>query len=733
MELFRLLAKLTLDSKDFDKSLKEAEKQASGLDIKNPTLDLDDKSFRDKISDAQGETVDDQTPVLDLDDQYTEQIHAAQDETVDDQTPELGLDATEFDNNIGDAQDASVDDMTGSNAPKLGLDAGEFNGALSEAETTGGLFKESLGSIFSELSGLLVASGIATAVTSIVGSLKEGVELAKNTGDAIHKQSSFIGLTTDAYQELDYALNLSGASLSDFSRGFKAFQQMKAGDITDDQADAFERLGIKAEEAADSQDLMLKSLYALADYTGDDRDIIAKALFGNNYNKLNRLLEAGSNGIKEMQQEAHGLGLVMSEEEIQNAADYMDATTRMEESIKSLKTALVKDILPFLTDAANTIANIVALLNPRSKTPTLVNQLQEIDTALAGNVENLENNEAKAQALLDKLVELGDYNKLDAKGQKTWDEVAKELIDLFPQLDGVIDTDNHVIKENTDSIKANIKAWTELEEKRLLDQNLADKRQLIAEQYAKALDKEVEAELRETEAASKQKKAIAQLNEILGRNEELRNAVQGRFGTTNVTAENAGDILKFVKDFSGTLPMGLESVEEWNRLQAEAEKLRTEADKLNKEADEASESYTRYAEALADKLGITIDETEGAKKAVDDFKKSINEIPTDVYVSYHAIFDNFKNHAMTHATGSDYIPFDNYPALLHRGEKVLTATEARQQDRNINVTDLEDRIIAAIREGMADATVNAVVTDREVARGTNRFNGKEIDSRRFTP
>lgn len=708
MELFRLLAKLTLDSKDFDKSLKDAEKEANNLDIKKPTLDLDDDSFKQKISDAQ-------------------------DDTVDNQTPELGLDTTEFDQNIGHAQDASVDNMTGSNAPKLGLDAGEFNGALSEAETTGGLFKESLGSIFSELSGLLVASGIAAAVTSIVGSLKEGVELAKNTGDAIHKQSSFIGLTTDAYQELDYALNLSGASLSDFTRGFKAFQQMKAGDITDDQADAFEKLGIKAEEAANSQDLMLKSLYALADYTGDDRDIIAKALFGNNYNKLNRLLEAGSKGIKEMQQEAHGLGLVMSEEEIQNAADYMDATTRLEESIKSLKTALVKDILPFLTDAANTIANIVALLNPRSNTPTLVNQLQEIDTALAGNVENLENNEAKAQALLDKLVELGDYNKLDTKGQKTWDEVAKELIDLFPQLTGVIDTDNHVIKESTESIKANIKAWTDLEEKRLLDENLAEKRKLIAKQYADALDKEVEAELKETEAASKQKKAIMQLNEILGKNEELRNAVQGRFGTTNVTAENAGDIMKFVKEFSGTLPMGLETVEEWNKLQAEAEKLRTEANKMTAEADEASKSYTKYAEALANKLGITIDETESAKKAVDEYKKSINSLPTDVYINYHSVFDDFKNHAMTHAIGSDYIPFDNYPALLHRGEKVLTATEARQQGQNINVTDLEDRIIAAIREGMADANVTAIVTDRQVAKGSNRYNGNEMDARRFLP
>lgn len=44
-----------------------------------------------------------------------------------------------------------------------------------------------------------------------------------------------------------------------------------------------------------------------------------------------------------------------------------------------------------------------------------------------------------------------------------------------------------------------------------------------------------------------------------------------------------------------------------------------------------------------------------------------------------------------HAYGLDRVPYDNYPALLHEGERVLTAREARAQDAarptvNINVT-----------------------------------------------
>lgn len=34
-----------------------------------------------------------------------------------------------------------------------------------------------------------------------------------------------------------------------------------------------------------------------------------------------------------------------------------------------------------------------------------------------------------------------------------------------------------------------------------------------------------------------------------------------------------------------------------------------------------------------------------------------------------------------HAAGLDRVPYDNYAALLHEGERVLTAREAREQDR----------------------------------------------------
>ena len=37
--------------------------------------------------------------------------------------------------------------------------------------------------------------------------------------------------------------------------------------------------------------------------------------------------------------------------------------------------------------------------------------------------------------------------------------------------------------------------------------------------------------------------------------------------------------------------------------------------------------------------------------------------------------------AHSQAVGIDYVPYDNFPALLHQGERVQTAVEARSQQR----------------------------------------------------
>lgn len=86
------------------------------------------------------------------------------------------------------------------------------------------------------------------------------------------------------------------------------------------------------------------------------------------------------------------------------------------------------------------------------------------------------------------------------------------------------------------------------------------------------------------------------------------------------------------------------------------------------------------------------------------------------------------------AKGLKYVPFDNFPALLHRGEQVLTASQARKREgtnSGIDFSTLAQSIIDSVREGMAEASVNSYLDGRSVTGGVSRRTVNQLKSRRF--
>lgn len=89
-----------------------------------------------------------------------------------------------------------------------------------------------------------------------------------------------------------------------------------------------------------------------------------------------------------------------------------------------------------------------------------------------------------------------------------------------------------------------------------------------------------------------------------------------------------------------------------------------------------------------------------------------------------------RNH-YRYAYGLDRVPYDDFPALLHEGERVLTAQEARAQDRAAEITRAEpavttwaEDILAGARAsvGRLDVTSGPAAADQHSAEPTRVFN-----------
>lgn len=638
----------------------------------------------------------------------------------------LTLDSSQFNSALEEAQnDAESFEMPDDQS--LELDNSDFNDALEESEDKGEQFSSSVGAIFKELKGVIVATGIVALVGQIVNTLKDGAELARKHGDAIDKQSQKLHLSAQAYQELDYALQLSGASVEDLTRAMRTFDEIQGGKISDDQAAYFEKLGISATDASGriktAQQLMEETMYALADYTGNDRGLMMEAFFGKNSAGLNAFLNQTSGQIKDMRKEAHDLGLVMTDEEVKNAAAYNDAVTRLEGSLNAVKESFVAGILPVITDAANGLAKIIAMFNWRTGTDnSLGATFDAIDKNGADALKTLAKNEAQADALIDKLANMGDYWTLDDNGKQTFDALARNLVEIFPQLDEVIGNNKNAIFENTEAIKANVKEWAALERQRIIDQQVADKRTAIAEQYAKALDKEIDAELKETEVAGQRADFMKDLNSMLRGSELSELAGDAGFGeiqkAVNQLYSNARDdysLVQRINNLTGT---------EYYQKMAQAAALRNQAELATQEADQKSAELDDYIAKLGEKLGMTTESADSATQAVNDLDTALGNLPGHKEV----IIDVITNGGIDgepEAKGLWTVPYDNFPAILHRGERVLTASQARHgAGGDVDYGYIGQMIGESIHSALRD--VGLFMNGDEVGRMTTKQVGKNI-------
>lgn len=209
-------------------------------------------------------------------------------------------------------------------------------------------------------------------------------ELAQGL-DEIVKLSDRLQATTESLSALRYIGDLSAVSFQEVSVALATYSRnieaARRGSLA--QADAFRALGLNVEELSkqtriDLVDLLVQTADGMKNLgSATERNNALLTVFGESGARLGPVLATGSEGIRELADEADRLGVIFSKEQLDRAAAFNDALTRFSTSIRATFQRLFIDVAPRISALFENLA--FAISDNRS---TIVEAAKEIGRAI---------------------------------------------------------------------------------------------------------------------------------------------------------------------------------------------------------------------------------------------------------------------------------------------------------------------------------------------------------------
>lgn len=206
--------------------------------------------------------------------------------------------------------------------------------------------------------GAAVVSAAAVAGTAIFGMAANVAE----TTDRIDKMSQKIGVSREAYQELDFICSQSGMSVDSLQGGIKKLtdQMQAARDGTKSAVKAFDELGVSIYDSngalKDQETMMWEALDALQKMENQtEKAALANDLFGKSGSELMPMLNGAAGSIEEMKNQAHELGLVLSDDTVNAGVKLTDAIDQIKRSFSAIGTNLAASVVPIVLQFADIV------------------------------------------------------------------------------------------------------------------------------------------------------------------------------------------------------------------------------------------------------------------------------------------------------------------------------------------------------------------------------------------
>lgn len=242
------------------------------------------------------------------------------------------------------------------------IDSEEANKSISKTdEKAGGLGKTLVnGAKTAGKFALGLGTAAAAGATALVGLAND----AAGTADEIDKMSQKMGLSKEGFQEWRYVMGQNGMDISTLNTGMKTLvNQMESAAGGSESASAyFEQLGISIYDTngklKDQETMLNETIYALADVEDATlKSALATDLFGKAGTEMLPMLNSGSDGMKELTQRSHDLGLIMSDEAVGAGVLLGDTMDDVKQSFGAVVAKIGVEVMPIVQKLLDWVLN----------------------------------------------------------------------------------------------------------------------------------------------------------------------------------------------------------------------------------------------------------------------------------------------------------------------------------------------------------------------------------------
>ena len=200
---------------------------------------------------------------------------------------------------------------------------------------------------------------LASAIGKVAGAMKDAVTDGAAYADEVITLSSTMSMSTDRIQEYMYMSNLVDVSVETLAGSMKKLTSNMKTALTGngEAAELFEQMDINLKNAdgtlRTTEDIFYDVFDALSGIQDEtERNMVAMTLFGKSASELNPLIDAGADRIKELRQEAHDTGYVLSGEALGALGETQDAFDTLDVAIQGVKNNLAARLAPAINDIA---------------------------------------------------------------------------------------------------------------------------------------------------------------------------------------------------------------------------------------------------------------------------------------------------------------------------------------------------------------------------------------------